>query len=302
MDIRQMKYFLAIAEEGQITAAAKRLNISQPPLSQQLKLLEEELNVTLFNRNSRNLELTEAGIVLQNKAEQMLELLRSTENELKHLNQGIEGTLSIGTVQSSGITILPNKISEFRKIYKNIDFQLWEGDSFRIIELLNSGVVDLGFVREPFNASSYESIFLKDNLGQNLNDYFVTIATTELYDSTNNSDSISLIELKNKPLIIHRRYDEMIKKACAKEGFEPRIICRNDDTMSSLSWAKAGIGIAILPLTASNLTSNENLEIRKIINPSIESRLNLIWPKNNNVSSIAKNFIKMFNIREIPKN
>lgn len=294
MDIRQMKYFLAIAEEGQITAAAKRLNISQPPLSQQLKLLEEELDVTLFNRNSRNLELTEAGIILQNKSEQMLELLKSTVNELKNLNKGFEGTLSIGTVRSSGITILPNKICEFRKKYKNIDFQLWEGDSFRIIELLSNGVIDVGFVREPFNTDSYESIFLKDNLGQDLNDYFVTIAPPELYGSTNNSDSISLKELKNKPLIIHRRYDNIIKNVCINEGFEPKIICTNDDTMSSLSWAKAGIGIAVLPLTASNITSDVNLEIKKIINPSIESRLNLIWPKNKYVSSIARNFIKMF--------
>lgn len=299
MDIRQMKYFLAIAEEGQITAAAKRLNISQPPLSQQLKLLEEELNVTLFNRNSRNLELTEAGIVLQNKAEQMIELLKSTVNELKHLNQGVEGTLSIGTVRSSGITILPHKICEFRKKYKNIDFQVWEGDSFRIIELLNNGVVDVGFVREPFNTSSFDSIFIKDNLGQNLNDYFVTIAIPEFYDTIKDSESISLKELKNKPLIIHRRYEDIIKSACVKEGFEPKIICKNDDTMSSLSWAKAGIGIAILPLTASNITSNINLETKKIIEPSIESRLNLIWPKNKSITSIAHNFIRMFQMEAI---
>ena len=294
MDIRQLKYFLAIAEEGQITAAAKRLNISQPPLSQQLKLLEEELNVTLFNRNSRNLELTEAGIILQNRSEQMLEILKSTVNELKHLNQGIEGTLSIGTVRSSGVTILPNKICEFRKKYKNIDFQLWEGDSYRIIELLNNGVVDVGFVREPFNTSSYECIFLKDNLGKNLHDYFVTIAVPEFYDSANNSDSISLRELKDKPLIIHRRYDEMIKNACNEEGFEPLIICRNDDTMSSLSWAEAGIGIALLPLTAANIISDEGLKIKKITNSSIESRMNLIWPKNKYISSITRNFIEMF--------
>jgi LysR family transcriptional regulator, salicylic acid-responsive activator of bsdBCD len=294
MDIRQMKYFLAIAEEGHITAAANRLNISQPPLSQQLKLLEQELGVTLFNRNSRNLKLTEAGIVLQNRSEQMLELLKSTVNELKHLNQGIEGTLSIGTVCSSGITILPNKICEFRKKYKNIDFQIWEGDSFRIIELLNNGIIDVGFVREPFNTNFYDSLFIKDNMGHNLNDYLVTIANPELYDSANKGDSISLKELKNKPLIIHRRYDDIIKNACIKEGFEPKIICKNDDTMSSLSWAKAGIGIAILPLTASNITSNINLEIKKIIEPSIESRLNLIWPKNKYLSIIARNFIKMF--------
>lgn len=296
LDIRQLKYFLAIAEEGKITAAAKRLNMSQPPLSQQLKLLEEELGVTLFNRNSRNLELTEAGIVLQNKAEQLLELFDSTLNELKHLNQGIEGTLNIGTVCSSGVTILPNKIREFHEKYKNIDFQVWEGNSFRIIELLKNGVIDVGFVREPFNTNFYNSVSIKDHLGSNINDYFVAVANPKLYESLSESNCISLKELEGKPLIINRRYDEIIKNVCDKEGFEPKIICKNDDTMSALSWAKAGIGIALLPLTATNISSYDDLDIRKIVEPSIETQLKLIWSKNKSLSTIARNFIKMFDV------
>lgn len=294
MDIRQLKYFLAIAEEGQITAAAKRLNMSQPPLSQQLKLLEEELGVTLFNRNSRNLELTEEGVFLQNKAEQLIELFETTVNEMKNLNQGIEGTLNIGTVCSSGVTILPNKIQEFYKKYKNIDFQVWEGNSFRIIELLKNGVIDIGFVRDSFNAAFYNSVSVKDSLGSNINDYFVAVANPKLYDFADKSDTIPLKALKDKPLIINRRYDEIIKNVCVNQGFEPKIICKNDDTMSALSWAKAGIGIALLPLTAANITSYEDLDIRKITEPSIETHLKLIWSKNKSLSTIARNFVKMF--------
>lgn len=295
MDIRQIKYFLTIAEEGQITAAAKRLNISQPPLSQQLKLLEDELGVTLFNRNSRNLELTEAGIILKNKSEQLLELLKSTLSEIKHLNEGTEGTLNIGTVSSSGMTILPKKVSQFHERYKNIDFQIWEGDSFRIMELLNNGVIDIGFVREPFNTTLYNYLFLKDNLGNNLSDYFVTMAVPNFYDCHNSND-IPLKDLKDKPLIINRRFDDLINDACTKEGFNPNIICRNEDIMTSLSWAKAGIGIAIVPLTASNVISNTNLEVKKIVQPSIEARPALIWLKNRYLSSIASNFLKTFHI------
>lgn len=295
MDIRQLKYFLAIAEEGKITAAAKRLNMSQPPLSQQLKLLEDELGVTLFNRNSRNLELTEAGSILQNKAEQLIELFESTVNEFKNLNKGIEGTLNIGTVSSSGVTILPNKIKEFHKKYNNIIFQVWEGNSFRIIELLKNGIIDVGFVRDSFNVNFYNSISVKDNLGSNINDYFVAVANPILYDSEDRSDTISIKALKDKPLIINRRYDEIIKNVCANQGFEPNIICKNDDTMSALSWAKAGIGIALLPLTAANINSYEDLVIRKVVEPSIETHLKLIWSKNKYLSTIAHNFIKMFN-------
>ncbi|NFO75851.1 LysR family transcriptional regulator, partial [Clostridium botulinum] len=79
-----------------------------------------------------------------------------------------------------------------------------------------------------------------------------------------------------------------------KAGFEPHIICKNDDIITSLSWAEAGIGISILPLTASNILPNVNLKIKKIIEPSIESYLRLIWTKNKSLSNISRNFIKMF--------
>ncbi|AOR23664.1 LysR family transcriptional regulator [Clostridium taeniosporum] len=293
MDIRQLKYFLTIAEEGHITAAAKKLNISQPPLSKQLKLLEEELGVTLFNRTSRSLELTEAGILLQSKSSQLLKLYKSTLNEMKNFNNGIAGTLGIGTVYSSGIKVLPEKIKEFCNKYPKINYEIYEGNSFKIIELLNNGIIDIGFVREPFNLSLYNSFIVKDNLKTNLNDYFVTIAKPEFYNNAE-KDTILLKELKNKPLIINRRYDEIIKNVCNKAGFEPQIICKNDDIITALSWAEAGIGISILPLTASNILPNINLKMKKIIEPSIQSYLRLIWPKNKPLSNISRNFIDIF--------
>lgn len=256
-------------------------------------MLEEELGVTLFNRTSRNLELTDAGILLQNKSSQLLELYKSTINEMKNFNNGIEGTLGIGTVCSSGINVLPQKIKEFCKQYPKIDYEIYEGNSFKIMELLNNGVIDVGFVREPFNLSLYNSFIIKDNLENNLNDYFVTIAKSKFYNSIE-SNTILINELKDKPLIINRRYDDVIKNACNKAGFEPHIICKNDDIITSLSWAEAGIGISILPLTASNILPNVNLKIKKIIEPSIESYLRLIWPKNKPLSNISCNFIEMF--------
>ncbi|GAA0076479.1 LysR family transcriptional regulator [Clostridium sp. CTA-5] len=295
MDIRQLKYFLTIAEEGHITSAAKKLNISQPPLSKQLKLLEEELGVVLFNRTSRSLELTEAGILLQNKSEQLLELYKSTVNEMKNLNDSFKGTLGIGTVCSSGINVLPQKIKEFSKKYPKIEYEIYECNSFKIMELLNNGLIDVGFVREPFNTSLYNSFVIKDNLKNNINDYFVAIAKDEFYDTTK-GNTVFLKDLKDKPLIINRRYDEIIKNACNKLGFEPKIICRNDDIITSLSWAKAGIGISILPLTASNILPTGNLKIKKILEPSIESYLRLIWPKNKTLSNISRNFIEMFQL------
>lgn len=295
MDIRQLKYFLAVAEEGQITSAAKRLNISQPPLSQQLKALETELGVKLLIRNSRNVELTEAGIILRNKSEQILELVNATEKELKDLNKGLEGTLNIGTVGSSAITVLPEKIHEFHKKYPNINFQMWDGSSFRIMELLNNGIIEIGFVRAPFNSKLYNYIYIENNqLKNNTHDTMVTVAKTELYDDIS-KDTISLEELEDKPLIIHRRFENIISEACNKLGFNPKIICKNDDIISSLTWANAGIGIALVPRTSSTLMYNSNLEIKEITNPSIEAKSAIIWMKSRYLSTAASHFIEYFN-------
>src|SRR3954469_10654504 len=98
MDIRRIKYFVSIVEEGQISLAAKKLNMAQPPLSQQLKLFEEELNTKLFERHTRKLILTEEGKFLYEKSLEILEMMKKTEQELKEISNGIAGTLSIGII------------------------------------------------------------------------------------------------------------------------------------------------------------------------------------------------------------
>lgn len=151
MDIRQLRYFITIAEEGNITKAARRLHIAQPPLSQQLKLLEEELGVKLVERGSRQIQLTDAGKILRHRAEQVVELVDSTIKELKDFNEGLQGTLSVGTVPSSGSTLLPERIYNFHENYPGVSFQIWEGDTYRILDLLNNGVIEIGIVRTPIN-------------------------------------------------------------------------------------------------------------------------------------------------------
>lgn len=295
MDIRQLKYFLAVAEEGQITSAAKKLNISQPPLSQQLKSLETELGVKLFIRNSRSVELTEAGMILRNKSEQILELVNATEKELKDLNKGLEGTLNIGTVGSAAINVLPKKIYEFHQKYPNVNFQMWDGSSIRIMELLNNGIIELGFVRTPFNSKLYNSVYIKNSeLKNHIHDTMVAVAKTELYGDINR-DNITIKDLENKPLIIHRRFESIITEAFNKLGLSPKVICKNDDIISSLTWANAGIGIALVPRTSSTLMYNTNLEVKEITNPSMEAKSALIWMKNRYLSTAASNFIDYFN-------
>ena len=156
MDIRQLRYFCAIAEEGQISRAAQRLHIAQPPLSYQLKLLEEELGVKLVERNTRNLSLTQAGHVFYQRAEQILGMLQAAASEVKDVEYGVNGILAIGSPPAIGNLYIPERIVRFHKEYPYVRFQWREGNTFRILELLESDMVEFGIVRLPVPAGAYE--------------------------------------------------------------------------------------------------------------------------------------------------
>ncbi|WP_371377068.1 LysR family transcriptional regulator [Sporomusa aerivorans] len=285
MDLRQLKYFLVIAEEGQITSAAKRLNMAQPPLSQQMKMLESELGVQLLERGSRSVRLTEAGQVLRDRAEQVFELLNTTRRELKDFHAGIRGTLSIGTVASLGVALLPAYIREFREQYPQVTFQLWEGDTHRITELLKSGVVEIGIVRSAHDEEIFHSISLPaESLAAAVHRKFGDIITDSRY--------LSLADLKARPLSIHRRMESLILQCCIQAGFEPEIVCKGDDVRSLLAWADHGVGIALIPRSAVDLVPTAHLHFYELVNPRIELPQTVIWRKQGYVSAQARGFLQ----------
>ncbi|MGD8192856.1 LysR family transcriptional regulator [Brevibacillus ginsengisoli] len=286
MDIRQLAYFLAIAEEGNITKAAERLHIAQPPLSHQLKILEEELGILLMERNTRKIQITDAGRLLQKRAKMILELTEKTAKELKDLREGLIGTLSIGTISSAGEILLPRKIQLFNEQYPGVDFHIRESGTFEILELIKSGVVELGIIRTPFNQDDFEY--------RNLPDVPMVAGGLDCFwkGGTGNLD---LTELEGKPLLLHNRYADNITKACKKAGFEPRVKCRVDDTRSMLKWANIGMGIVIVPKDIISLVPDVKLNFREIKEESLVTRAVLIWMKNHYLSTPARNFLEFFN-------
>lgn len=283
MDIRQLRYFVAICEEGQITGAAKRLHMAQPPLSQQLKMLEEELGVQLMLRGSRKIQLTEAGRALLNRAEQILALVETTMKEVKEFDGGTKGTLSIGTVASLGATLLPERIRRFHEQCSGIDFVLCEGETQRIIELLNSGVIEIGMVRLPVDTDIYETIVLPQES---------MVAAMRRKNEQESCEPMELWELEGKSLMVHRRHEAKIVKACQGVGFEPTILCRADDIRSVLAWAEAGIGIGIAAKSATALISSKNLYYRPINAPSLDTTAAIIWMKHRYLSTAARRFLQ----------
>lgn len=284
MDIKQLAYFRAIVTEGHITGAAKKLFITQPSLSQQLKLLEEELGVKLVERGSRRISLTEAGHLLYDRAGQVLDMLQTTTRELKELQDGFKGTLSLGTIASSGVTLLPGLIRAFHKQYPHITFQLWEGDTHRILELVNNGLVEVGIVRSVFDLGLYQSVDLSPEP--------MIVAMSQDWMDEKRTPSLSMDELSDKPLLLHRSNEQMITECCQKYGFEPQILCRGDDIRSLLVLAAEGLGLAIVPKSALGLVPSQTLTYKEIDGSPMEIKKSVIWLRNRYLSSAAKHFLR----------
>lgn len=294
MTLKQLEYFIAIAEAGHITAAAKNLNISQPPLSLQLKALEDEFGVQLFERDKRNLTITHEGLILLERAREIIHLVNETVRDLQNMGAEAQGTIHIGTIASVCNSLLPEKIMAFNKSHPQVDFQVFEGSSNHVMDLLNEGSIDVGIIREPFNTSLYHSLFVREDEGGSEDaDHFAAIGLPSFFEGLE-GDTISLAALKGKPLIIHRRYHELLMNACRQKGFSPNIICQNTEIASSVSWAEAGIGVAIASYTASQQYANKKLVMKKLVHPTITTKSFLVWRKDTHMGNIVKQFIHLF--------
>ncbi|WP_196590916.1 LysR family transcriptional regulator [Pectinatus frisingensis] len=286
MDIRQLNYFLTIVEEGQITAAAKKLCMSQPPLSHQIKLLENELGVKLFKRGPRQITLTDAGKILAARSRQILDLTDSTIKEIDDFKHGFRGTLTIGTVSSSGNILLNKGMTRFHQEYNDVKFEIHEGNTYTLIDLLMKGIIEVGIVRTPFKNSLFNCKYSTAEP--------MAAVMNKNYDWNNNSANITIDELKNRPLIIYRRFEKLINDTCEKYGFKPLIFCKNDDARTSILWANAGHGIAIVPHSAVTLAAHENLRIKIIKEKSLTTQITAIWMKDRYLSLLAEKFIEYF--------
>ena len=173
MTLKQLEYFLAIAENGSITKAANSLRISQPPLSLQLKGLEEELGCQLFIRDKKNMIITPKGILLRERAREIMDKVNETLLLMQSANEEERYTIHLGTISSICNRVLPDKVLKLKERYPHVEFVLHEGSTTSILDMLADGTVDFGIVREPFNVGAYSSRPIRDTaLGEGGQDYF----------------------------------------------------------------------------------------------------------------------------------
>ncbi|MCH5164537.1 MAG: LysR family transcriptional regulator [Clostridiales bacterium] len=158
MEIRELKYFLAVAREENITRAADFLYVTQPSLTRQIQNMEKEVGQPLFIRAGRKMVLTEAGLLLRKRAEEILELYEKAEREWLNLSDEVNGEVYIGGGETYGMTILMDVIAQMRKTHPNIKIHIISGDMVDICERLDKGLIDFGLLMQPADLSKYENI------------------------------------------------------------------------------------------------------------------------------------------------
>ena len=158
MEIRVLKYFLAVAREQSFSKVAESLYLSQPTLSRQLKDLEEELGKQLFIRNTRSVTLTEEGMLLRKRAEEIIELTEMAEREVRQSDENISGDIYIGTGETDKVRFIAQTARKLQQTYPDIRYHIFSGDGEDVAERLDRGLIDFGILFEPADISKYESI------------------------------------------------------------------------------------------------------------------------------------------------
>ena len=286
MDIRQLQYFVRIADEGSITGAARSLHMSQPPLSMQMKLLEEELGVTLFDRGSRTIRLTDAGKLLYNRAQGILELSGATVRELKDFGNGLAGTLRLGLISSAGTGEIGRRMRRFSKKYPEVRYEISEGNTYELLEMLRQGRIEVALARTPFPTEGLSCVYLEA-------EPMMAVGEASYFDGLPERE-ISIGQLTGKPLIIYRRWEPIILGAFHECGAEPEIFYKNDDARTTAIWADAGLGVGILPYTAALRGWSEGIVKKKLTDEKLNTRMAVVFRKDRYVSGIGRKFAEEF--------
>lgn len=285
MDIKTLQYFIAVVESTSITKAAKALHISQPPLSHQLKLLESELGTKLFERGPRCITLTSAGETLYHRAKNIVDFTEETCREIQSIGSGNSGHIRIGLISSFSPNLLSELLHQFCSEYPNVQFDIYERNTYDLLDSLESNLIELAFVRTPFNGNSYNRISL-------LREPLVAFGHSSFFREVS-APSLDPDFFRNKPLIIYRRWKYILDEYFEKEGISPFYICINDDAKSSLLLALSGKGIAIVPMDIAHMIRLDTMKSVQINAPHLITEICALWSPKRYIPPATENFLQM---------
>lgn len=288
MDIRQLRYFIAIVEERSISAAAKRLHLSQPPLSQQLKSMEEELGSKLVERSGKFFEVTEAGKALYTYALQMDRLMDEAKMEVKEVGNGVNGRLTIG-VNTFSVAELPEILQQFHKQYPKVTYTIQQNESAHLCQLVRDRVIELAIIRMPLELDDFSVLHLYTEPF-----YFLTSNKYELFDR-----EVLLADIQNHRLLLPSTQGlgvhYLILEAFSRFHLQPNLIGECSDITLLMDLIASDFCASIVPETLLKRHKGYAIHAHKISSAAeMSAPVGLIWLKNHRLSNKAQNFIEFF--------
>lgn len=284
MDILQMKYFLAVAREENISKAAEYLYITQPSLTRQILNMEKEIGRPLFERGGRKMTLTETGMMLKKRAEEIVSLYEKTEAELMRPPADVSGDVSIGGGETYAMKLIADTAKSLQDEYPNIRFHLFSGDIADVCERLDKGLIDFGVVIDPADLTKYEHLRLP------VTDRWGIVMRRDHPLAA--KPSLNPADLKGVPLIVSRH---ALSRGHVAEWFggteELNIVATFNLLYNAALMAKAGMGVVLSIDKLCNTAEESELCFRPL-SPPLESRLNVIWKKYQVFSSAAQLFLR----------
>ena len=289
MEIRVLRYFLAIAREGSITNAARFLHITQPTLSRQIQDLEEELGQKLFTRGSRNMTLTPEGMILRKRAEEIISMVDKTEAEFNSMENVVSGDIYIGGGETEAIKLVAQIACELRASYPGIHYHLYSGNSEDVTERLDKGLLDFGILIQPADISKYD---------------YIDIPARDIWGVVMRRDSplaekevIRKEDLLGVPLICSRQAISAERRGNEFAGWfgedfdQLDIVTTFNLVYNAVIMVEAGVGYAVTLDKIANTTESSSLCFRPL-EPRLESGLNIIRKKYQVFSPAAELFLE----------
>ena len=299
MELRHLRYFVAVAEEGHVTRAAERLGIQQPPLSQQIRALETELDAQLFHRKPRGVELTPAGRAFFDEAKAILARVGDAIAATKRAARGEAGRIGIGFTSSASFhPFVPRAIRAFRERHLLVALTLEESGTTELVEALRSEAIDAAFVRSPVGESA--DLTIRPLLEESM-----VAALPSGHALSGAGNPLPLAALAGETFVLYRRpvgpgLHDAIIAACDRAGFSPQIGQEAPRMQSTLSLVAAGLGVTLVPKSMSRLEA-EGVAYRALDQSvQLTAPLNLAY-RRSEISEAVRRFVSLVREAGAPK-
>jgi len=286
MELRHLRYFVAVAQEKSFTKAAERLNIAQPPLSRQIRDLEEELGAALFLRKRHSLELTEEGVLFWHYARQILALAEKSVQEVREIRQGLTGTIYVAATTGRGSVLLSEWIAAFRKSYPGVSFNLWSGTTGDVLERLVNGMCEIAIVIAPYRSGGLEAIRICE-------EPWIAMIPVDHPLAEAEGDTIDIDLLRDCDLILPSRKSRLkeIQNWFDHFGAELHVVCEMTQMMNASELVEQGVGIAVFPRAATKSIDPEKICVKRVINPGMTAVYELVWSADRRMPYLAEKFL-----------